>query len=101
MNNDMDSDDFTERWQSIIADTEIQSIPLKLVKTVKVLLVDGSERLFDVKTRISEGLTEKSISKQVESFIEEFGDEVDELDFEIDIPAVATLVTKKTEKLLK
>ena len=94
------NDDLYSRWESIIAESDIREIPINFLKEVTIKLNDGDIVNFDIKDLISQGLTYKEVETKLHDFVEDFDEEIDTLDFHINIEALANEVVKKTKGLL-
>lgn len=93
-------DDLYSRWESIIAESDIREIPINLIKEVNIKLKDDSNVNFNVKDLLSSGLTLKEVELKIHNFVENFDEDVDSIDFHINIEALAHAVDKKTKGLL-
>jgi Na+-transporting NADH:ubiquinone oxidoreductase subunit NqrF len=93
-------DDLYSRWESIIAESDIREIPINFIKEINIKLIDDSNVNFNVKDLLSSGLTLKEVELKVYDFVEDFDEEIDTLDFHINIEALAHAVDKKTKGLL-
>ena len=93
-------DDLYSRWESIIAESDIREIPINFIKEINIRLKDDSTVNFNVKDLLSSGLTLKEVELKVYDFVEDFDEDIDNLDFHINIEALAHAVDKKTKGLL-
>jgi Na+-transporting NADH:ubiquinone oxidoreductase subunit NqrF len=94
------NDDLYSRWESIIAESDIREIPINFLKEVSIKLNDGAIVNFNVEDLLEKGLTLKEVEVKVHNFVEEFDDDIDTLDFHINIEALANEVDQKTRGLL-
>jgi hypothetical protein len=93
-------DDLYSRWESIIAESDIREIPINFLKEINIKLNDGDIVNFNVIDLLSTGLTLTEVETKVYDFVEDFDEEIDTLDFLINIEALAHEVDKKTRGLL-
>ena len=93
-------DELRSRWENILADADIKSVPINFLKDIHVKMFDGTEKTFDVEELKKNGFSYKDIEKQIEDFVSLYDDEIDSLDFHINLELIAKEVGKKTRKLL-
>jgi len=93
-------DDFLSQWESIIADADIHSVPLKYLRSIDIKMFDGTEEIFDVLELSEQGLSIEEIEALLESFVEEHDEEIDTLDFHLNVKAVANDIKNRTKRFL-
>lgn len=94
------SNEFYERWEHLLEDIEMNEVPLKFVREINVNLTDGMVVSFDIKKMISDKLSTREIENTVEEYLVEHDEVVHNIDFLIDIVALADEVTGKVSKIL-
>ena len=94
------SDELRSRWENILLDADIQSVPIHLLKEISILMTNGETKIFEVKNYFDKGLTSNEVEVLVENFIQEYDDEIESLDFHLNIEALAEEVSEKTKRLL-
>lgn len=94
------SNEFYERWEHLLEDIDMSEVPLKFVREINVNLIDGMVVTFDIKKMISDKLSTREIETSVEEYLTENDDMVNNIDFLIDVRAVADEVTGKVSKIL-
>jgi len=92
--------DLHSRWENILAEMDIQSVPIHLLKSITITMMDSSEKTFEVEEYIKKGLTSKEVETLLETFVDEYDEEIDTLDFHLNIEALANEVGEKTKRLL-
>lgn len=95
------SDEFLDKWELIISEVNKTDIPLECIKKVIIKLGDRKQRTLNLATLKKQGLDMDEIESVVTRTLTELGDEVRDVDFVIDITAVAALVQPETDKLLE
>lgn len=95
------SDEFLDKWELIISEVNKTDIPLECIKKVIIRLGDRKQRTINLSTLKKQGLDMDEIESVVTRTLTELGDEVKDVDFVIDITAVAALVQPETDKLLE
>ena len=95
------SDDFVEKWNHIISDVdEKTAVPLECISKVIVKFYDRRRKTFNFKTLLKQGLDFDDIENVLTKFLNEHDDEVRDLEFVLDVHAVASIVQPETNKLL-
>jgi len=94
------SEDFLDKWELIISEVNKTDIPLECIKKVIIRLDGRKQRTINLATLKKQGLDMDELESVVTRTLTELGDEVRDVDFVIDITAVATLVQPETDKLL-
>lgn len=88
------------RWESILADANITSVPANFLKAIQAKMMDGTEEVFDVQDLKDKGLKISEIEILMEAFVEQYDDEIDSLDFILNIEMIADEIDKRTKRLL-
>ena len=94
------SDEFYDRWQHLLEGIEMSDIPMEFVREITVNTTDGNHISFDIRALIGEGLRVEEIENAIERFLLENDEEVKNIEFHINIRAVADEVTGKVSKIL-
>lgn len=95
------SDEFIERWEHIIDDVDITDVPLECIKKVVVKLHGKRQRTINLALLRRQGLEFDEIETILTRTLTELGDAVRDVDFILDVGAIATIVQPETDKLLK
>lgn len=99
--NELESDDsFRSRWESLLSDADISSIPVNYLKAIEIKMFDGSTEHFDIKELTAKGLSVDEIEELMDEFMEQYDDNIDSLDFHLNLEVLANEVDEKTKKLL-
>ena len=88
------------RWETLLSDADISSIPVNLLREVNVSMNDGTSQIFDINELRDKGLSIEEIEKLLEDFIDQYDEEIDSLDFHLNIEELASDIDKKTKRLL-
>ena len=93
-------DDFLNQWELILADVNKTDVPLECIKKVVVKLAGGRQKTINVHTLIKQGLELEEVETMLTRYFAEHDHKIRDVDFVVDIKAVANLVQPETDKLL-
>lgn len=94
------NDDFLDQWEHIIATVNKTDVPLECIKKVVVKLKGGKQKTINVHTLVRQGLELEEVEVMLTRFFTENDSEIKDVDFVVDISAVAELIQPETDKLL-
>ena len=93
-------DDFISQWELILADVNKTDVPLECIKKVVIKLAGGKQKTINVHTLLKQGLDLEEVETMLTRYFGENDDQIRDVDFVIDVTAVANLVQPETDKLL-
>ena len=95
------SDDFFEKWEHIISDVEEKTaVPLECVDRVVIRMSGRRRKTLNINSLRRKGLDSEDIEDVLNQLLQELDDQVVDLEFRLDVEAVAALVQPETNKLL-
>jgi len=94
------NDDLITQWEHIIADVNKTDVPLECIKKVVIKLAGGRQKTINLHSLLRQGLQLEEIETMLTRFFHEHDHEIRDVDFVVDISAVANLVQPETDKLL-
>ena len=94
------NDDFLTHWERIVAEVNKTDVPLECIKKVVVKLVGNRQKTINVHTLLRQGLDLSEVESMLTRFFNENDDKIRDVDFVVDVTAVASLVQPETDKLL-
>ena len=94
------NDDFLTQWEHIIADVNKTDVPLECIKKVVIKLAGGRQKTINLHSLLRQGLQLEEIETMLTRYFQEHDHEIRDVDFVVDISAVADLVQPETDKLL-
>ncbi len=94
------SDEFLNKWEHIIEEVNKTEIPLECIKKVVIRLHGKKQRTINLATLKKQGLDMDELEIILTRTLTEFGDEVKDIDFVVDVSEVAKLLQPETDKLL-
>jgi hypothetical protein len=94
------NDDFLEKWEHILADVSKTDVPLECIKKVVIKFEGGKQQTVNLRTLEKQGLGLEDVEVLLNRIFTDRHDEIRDVDFVVDITAVAELVQPETDKLL-
>ena len=96
-----DTDEEMGEWQDLLKDVDVSTIPLTMVKILRVHLDEGQKLVFPIKQWIAEGSSISKIENMLNKWQDHNKDHVEAVDYVLDIEQLKTTVTAETNKALK
>ena len=94
-------DDFISQWEQILADVNKTDVPLECIKKVVIKLAGGKQKTINIHTLLRQGLDLEEVETMLTRYFSENDHLIRDVDFVVDVTAVANLVQPETDKLLK
>jgi hypothetical protein len=95
------SDEFLEQWDHIISGVDKTEVPLECINKIVIRLQGGRQKTINLTRLRRDGFDLEEIESYLTRNLVELGDLVRDIDFLVDVNAVAQLVQPETDKLLK
>jgi Tfp pilus assembly protein PilO len=96
------SDDFIEKWEHIISGvTEKTMIPLECIEKVIIKYQPRRRKTVNFRALKRQGLEIEEIETLLTRQLEDLGDEVTDLEFVVDVHAVAEIIQPETNRILE
>lgn len=95
------NEDFLSRWENIVNEVDKNHFPIECIKKVVFRTQGRKQHTINLARLRNQGITEDSIQEAVENFIKENEPAISNMEFIIDVEAVAGLVQPETDRLLK
>ena len=95
------SDEFLEQWDHIISGVDKTEVPLECINKIVIRLQGGRQKTINLVRLKRDGFDLEEIESYLTRNLIELGDLVRDIDFLVDVNAVAQLVQPETDKLLK
>ena len=96
-----DANDFISKWEGILAGVSKTEIPLECLKKVIIRLPGNKRRTINLHSLKRQGLDLNEISELITRTLAQLDDSVRDVEFVVDINAVAGIVQPETDILLK
>jgi hypothetical protein len=90
-----------EQWRKILRDVEKDEVPITLLRTLIVNLIDGTIVNIDVKELIREGHDPDLIEEMLDIRLKALDHMIEDVDFYIDLDDVVKTVQPITDQILK
>ena len=94
------SEDFLQQWEHMIDEANKTDVPVECIKKVVIKLPNKRQKTINLATLRKQGLDSDEIEYIVTRQLNDFGDEVRDVEFVVDIAAVIDIVQPETDKLL-
>ena len=95
------SDEFLNKWEHIIEEVNKTEIPLECIKKVVIRLHGKKQRTINLDLLQQQDLDIEEIETVMTRTLSDLGEAVRDVDFILDVGAIATIVQPETDKLLK
>jgi hypothetical protein len=95
------SDEFLAQWDHIISGVDKTEVPLECINKIVIRLQGGRQKTINLAKLKRDGFDLEEIESYLTRNLLELGDLVRDIDFLVDVNAVAQLVQPETDKLLK
>ena len=94
------NDDFLAKWEHIVKDVNKTDVPLECIKKIVIKFKNGRQRTVNLVALQRQGLDLEQIEAVLNRTFHDEHDNIRDVDFVVDITAVANLVQPETDKLL-
>jgi hypothetical protein len=90
-----------EKWSKILKEVEKQEVPISLLESITVVLIDGSKVHINIKDLISDGMDPDDLEDALNKKLEELNHIITEIDVFVSLDDVAKTVQPITDTFLK
>lgn len=90
-----------QKWESILRSVTKEEVPVELLESLTVNLIDGTKVQVDIKDLIAGGRDPRDIEDHINQRLSELNDLIVDVDFFISIDRVSETVLPMTNKILK
>lgn len=95
------NDDFLAKWEHIIGEVSKTEVPLECLKKIVIRFHDKKQKTINLDTLKRQGLDINEIETVVSRTLIDLQDTIRDVDFIVDVSAVANIVQPQTDELLK
>jgi hypothetical protein len=93
--------DFNAKWEHIIAEVTKTDVPMECLKKVIIKLTGSRQRTINLSLLRQQGLSSEEIEALLTRTFAEYDSQIRDVDFLVDIEAVARIIQPETDNLLK
>lgn len=90
-----------EKWTKILRDVDKKEVPVTLLESITVNLIDGTKVNIDIKELLDEGMNPDSLEEMLNQKLDALDHIIKDVDFFVNIDDVANLVQPITDNFLK
>ena len=90
-----------EKWNKILKDVEKQEVPVTLLESLAVHLIDGTTVNIDIKELIQDGMEPGEIEQMLNDKLTSLDHIIKDVDFYVSVDDVASMVQPITDNFLK
>lgn len=90
-----------QKWELILKSVTKDEVPVELLESLTVNLVDGSKVHIEIKDLLDSGRHPHDIEDQINQKLSDLDDVIVDVDFFISIDRVSEVVSPMTDKILK
>ena len=95
------TDDLLKKWEDIIDQVDKDHVPIECVKKIIFRIAGGKQKTINLRRLKDTGLDTDEIHNVVDRYVQEHSDNIVNMEFVLDIQAVAELLQPETDKLLQ
>ena len=93
--------DSKAKWEVILKSVEKKDIPIAMLESMNVNLMDGTSVKINIKELLDEGNDPDELEKMIKIKLTALDNIINDIDFYISVSAVAKIVQPATDELLK
>lgn len=90
-----------KKWEGIVKGVDKKEVPVDILDTIKVSLIDGTSISINVKQLITEGVDSEDIEQMLNDKFDQLDEYIKTVDFHVDINRVVDTIQPETDKVLK
>ena len=95
------TEEFLKRWEEIVNQVDKEHIPIECVKKIIIRISGGKQKTINLRRLKDQGLQSDEIHDVVDRYVQANSDNITNMEFVLDIQAVAELLQPETDKLLQ
>lgn len=90
-----------EKWKQILDSVTKEEVPVAVLEAITVNLKDGTIVKIDIRELLEDGLDAEEIEEQLNDRLDKLDDYIQDVDFFVNIDAIAKTVQPVTDGILK
>ena len=95
------NNDLLRSWEDIVENVDKEHIPIQCVKKVIFRFAGGRQKTINLRRLKDQGMDTDSVSEILDAFVQTHSETIANMEFVLDVEAVAELLQPETDKLLK
>ena len=95
------TEDWLKRWEEVIEQVDKDHVPIECVKKVIFRITGGKQKTINLRRLKEQGLDGDAVHDLVDKFVQDNSEFITNMEFVLDIEAVAQLLQPETDNLLK
>tara|TARA_Y100000389_G_scaffold152175_1_gene152051 strand:+ start:279 stop:596 length:318 start_codon:yes stop_codon:yes gene_type:complete len=92
--------DVIDHWPEILKDVDVSVVPLAYLHSMRIIFTDGKVWEVDIEKSMQSPNAD-SLETEIETLIEEYNDQIENIDFRLNVHKVKQDITKRTKFFLK
>ena len=92
--------DFLTAWEHIVADVSKTDVPLECIKKIVIKFHGGRQKTYNLSALQKQGMSIDESETMLTRTLTVLDNEIRDIDFVVDVSAVANLVQPETNKIL-
>jgi hypothetical protein len=94
------SDEFLAKWEDLVDGVEKSDVPIECIKRLVIKLKSGKRRYLNISTLRKKGYDPLELEQILNDKLAEYDGEIENIDFFVDVEAVAEQVQEVTDSIL-
>ena len=94
------SEEFLAKWEDLVDGVEKTDVPVECIKRLVIKLKDGKRRYLNISTLRKKGYDPIELEEVLNDKLAEYDGMIENIDFFVDVEAVAEHVQKETDSIL-
>lgn len=95
------ADDWLASWEIIVDQVDKDHVPIECVSKIVFRFADRRQKTVNLQRLRQQGLDSDDIHVIIDKMIQTFGDDIVNIEFVLDIKAVAEMLQPETDKLFR
>jgi hypothetical protein len=92
--------DIVDQWPEIFNEIDVKAVPLEYLDSMRIIFKDGKIWLFRLKNK-SKIVETEEFKENLEALIETYRENIEHIDFRLDVNKVKKDIVKKTNSFMK
>lgn len=94
------SDEFLDQWDHIISSVDKTDFPVECLNKIILRLANRRQRTINILKLRNQGLDYEGIEQVLSAHFEQYEEDIEDVEFVLNIGAVAQIIQPETDKLL-